>query len=129
VIAHADYFRATGDRDFLERAWPSIASAYRFSAGTDTDGNALIENTNVGHGWVEGGALSPAHEEIYLQGLWVAASRGIAELAEAMKDAALASAARAGAEKTQAAMEATYRTRSSCCWKWLAASWLTSKSP
>ena len=108
VIAHADYFRATGDREFLDRAWPSIVSAYRFSANTDTDKNALIENTNVGHGWVEGGALSPAHEEIYLQGLWVAASRGIAELAEAMKDAALASAARAGADATQAAMEATY---------------------
>jgi glycogen debranching enzyme len=108
VIAHADYFRATGDREFLERAWPSIVSAYRFTANTDTDANALVENTNVGHGWVEGGALHPAHEEIYLQGLWVAASQGIAELAEAMKDAALAAAARAGAERTQAAIEATY---------------------
>ncbi len=90
------------------RAWPSIVSAYRFSAATDTDGNGLIENTNVGHGWVEGGALYPPHEEIYLQGLWVAASQGIAELAGVMGDAALASAARAGAERTRAAIESTY---------------------
>jgi hypothetical protein len=83
-------------------------SAYRFSAGTDTDGNDLIENTNIGHGWVEGGALYPAHEEIYLEGLWVAASLGMAELSGVMNDAALASAARAGAERTRAAMEATY---------------------
>jgi glycogen debranching enzyme len=108
VIAHADYFRATGDRAFLEQAWPSIVSAYRFSANTDSDGNGLIENTNVGHGWVEGGALYPAHEEMYLQGLWVAASGGLAELAGVMNDAALASMARAGAERTRAAMEATY---------------------
>jgi glycogen debranching enzyme len=108
VIAHAELFRASGDREFLERAWPSIVNAYRFSARTDTDGNGLIENTNVGHGWVEGGALYPAHEEIYLQGLWVAASRGIAELSDVMSDAALASAARAGAERTRAATEATY---------------------
>jgi glycogen debranching enzyme len=108
VIAHADYYRATGDRDFLARAWPSIVSAYRFSANTDTDANALIENTNVGHGWVEGGALYPAHEEMYLQGLWVAASRGMAELSGAMHDSALASEARAAAERTRAAMESTY---------------------
>ena len=57
-------------------SWDSIVKAYRFSAATDTDGNGLIENTNAGHGWVEGGALYPAHEEIYLEGLWVAASRG-----------------------------------------------------
>ena len=108
VIAHADYWRATGDRGFLERQWPSIVSAYRFSAGTDSDGNGLIENTKAGHGWVEGGALYPPHEEMYLQGLWIAASRGIAELAGVMSDPALASAALAAAERTRAAMEATY---------------------
>ena len=108
VIAHGDYWRATGDREFLERAWPSVVSAYRFSAGTDSDGNGLIENTNVGHGWVEGGALYPAHEEIYLQGLWVAAARSIAELATAMNDSALATAAAAAAERTRAAMERAY---------------------
>jgi glycogen debranching enzyme len=108
VIAHADYWRAHGNRAFLDRAWPSIVSAYRFSAATDTDGNGLIENTNVGHGWVEGGALYPPHEEIYLQGLWVAASQGVAELAGVVGDGALASAARAGADRTRAAIESTY---------------------
>src|SRR2546426_2624897 len=108
VIAHHDYWRASGDRDFLQRAWPSIVRAYRFSAATDADGNGLVENTNVGHGWVEGGALYPAHEEMYMQGLWVAASRGIAELAGVMNDSALASAAAAAAERTRAAMEAIY---------------------
>src|SRR5437660_8168183 len=57
VIAHADYWRASGDRAFLEQAWNSIVKAYRFSAATDSDRNGLIENTNAGHGWVEGGAL------------------------------------------------------------------------
>jgi len=108
VIAHADYWRASGDRAFIADAWPSILSAYKFSAATDTDGNGLIENTNVGHGWVEGGALYPAHEEFYMQGLWVAASRGVAELAAAMKDEGVAAEARAAAERTRAAMERTY---------------------
>jgi glycogen debranching enzyme len=108
VIAHADYWQASGDRAFIEAAWPSVVKAYRFSAATDTDRNDLIENTNVGHGWVEGGALYPPHEEMYMQGLWIAASRGIADLATVMHDDAVAAEARAGAERTRASMERTY---------------------
>ncbi len=108
VIAHADYWRASGDREFLTQAWPSVVKAYRFSAATDTDHNGLIENTNVGHGWVEGGALYPAHEEMYLEGLWMAASLGIAELADVMQDGSLAQEARATAERARTAVEQTY---------------------
>jgi glycogen debranching enzyme len=108
IIAHADHWRATGDLAFLKAAWDSIMKAYRFTAATDTDGNALIENTNVGHGWVEGGALYPPHEEIYMQGAWVEALRGLAEMAEALGDKAAAGSMRAAAERTRAAMEQTY---------------------
>jgi glycogen debranching enzyme len=108
VIAQADRWRHTGDVDYLRRSWPSIVKAWRFTAATDTDGNGLVENTKFGHGWVEGGALYPPHEEIYMQGLWIEACRGLVELAEAMKDAALAAEARAWAERTRAATERTY---------------------
>ncbi len=108
VIAHADYWRTTGDVAFLKANWDSIQKAYRFSEATDTDGNQLIENTKFGHGWVEGGPLRPVHEEIYMQGLWIEASRSMSELAEAMKEAATAERASANAERTRAAMEQTY---------------------
>jgi hypothetical protein len=68
----------------------------------------LIENTGVGHGWVEGGALYPAHEEIYMQGLWMEAQRQVAARAEARGEATVAAEARAGAERTRAAVESTY---------------------
>jgi len=108
VIAHADYWRASGDRTFVERAWGSIVMAFRFSASTDSDGNGLIENTSVGHGWVEGGALYPAHEEMYLEGLWVAACDAIAELADVMQDSSVAAQARAAAARARAAIERIY---------------------
>ncbi|HEV3468703.1 MAG TPA: GH116 family glycosyl hydrolase [Pyrinomonadaceae bacterium] len=108
VIVHADYWRATGDEEFLKANWDSVVRAYRFTEATDTDGNGLVENTKFGHGWVEGGALYPPHEEIYMQGLWVAASRDMAEMAEALKDSALAARARAAAERTRAAAEQTF---------------------
>lgn len=108
IVAHADYWRASGDRPFIERQWDSIVKAFRFSAATDTDGDGLIENTNVGHGWVEGGALYPPHEEIYLQGVWIEALRGVADLADVMNDAALAADARGRADRTRAATERRY---------------------
>ena len=111
VIAHGDYWRASGDKDFLKTNWESIVKAYRFSAASDTDGNQLIENstkTKFGHGWVEGGGLYPPHEEIYMQGLWIEASRCLAEMADAVSDSDLARTARANSERTRLAMEKTY---------------------
>ena len=108
VIAHADYWRTSGDLDFLKASWDSILKAYKFTAATDTDGNGLIENTGVGHGWVEGGALYPAHEEIYMQGLWIAALNGLSELAAIMQDPSLASSARQSAARVREAVERTY---------------------
>jgi glycogen debranching enzyme len=108
VIAHADYWRTSGDTAFLKANWDSLQKAYRFSEATDTDGNQLIENTGFGHGWVEGGPLRPAHEEIYMQGLWIEASRSMAEMAQALDDAAMVARARDHAERTRAAMEQTY---------------------
>src|SRR5438445_633661 len=93
-----------------ERA-PGIRVVFRTRRAADLVGNQLIENstgTKFGHGWVEDGPLYPPHEEIYLQGLWIEASRGLAEMAEAIGDHRLAPAARANAERTRAAMEETY---------------------
>jgi len=108
VIAQGDYWQATGDRAFLDANWPAVLKAYTFSRATDRDGNGLIENTGVGHGWVEGGALYPAHEEIYMQGLWIEAQRAVAMMAEARGEATVSAEARAGAERTRAAVESTY---------------------
>ncbi len=108
VIAHADYWRASGDRKYLSDNWESILKAYRFTEATDTDANGLVENTKFGHGWVEGGDLYPPHEEIYQQGLWIAASRAVAEMAATLNDDELRSRALAAAERTRVATEKTY---------------------
>jgi glycogen debranching enzyme len=108
VVLQADHFRHTGDRDFLRASWESIVKAWRFSAATDTDGNGLIENTKFGHGWTEGSPPYPPHEEVYLQGIWIEACRGLAEVAEAMGEASVAGEARTAAARTQAAVEKTY---------------------
>jgi glycogen debranching enzyme len=108
VIAHADYVRASGDANYLRANWESILKAYRFTRATDTDGNGLVENTNVGHGWVEGGSLYPPHEEIYMQGLWVEALRGVEEMARMLRDEKLADEAAETVRRVTEAVEKTY---------------------
>ena len=108
VIVNADFYRMSGDLAFIKANWDSILKAYKYEEATDTDGNGLLENTKFGHGWVEGGALYPPHEEIYLQGVWIEASKNMAEMADAMGDKTLADKCRANAAKTKAAMEKTY---------------------
>ncbi len=106
VIVLADYYRHSGDLGFLRKLYPNAAKAYTFSKATDTDGNQLIENTGVGHGWIEGGTMYPPHEELYLQGLYVQASRDMAEMAKALGEpAASADAFRQNAELTRASIE------------------------
>ena len=108
LIAHADYVRASGDVKYLRANWESILKAYRFTRATDTDGNGLIENTNFGHGWVEGGSLYPPHEEIYMQGLWVEALRGVEELAGLLEDEKLSVEADETVRRVTEAVEKTY---------------------
>jgi GH15 family glucan-1,4-alpha-glucosidase len=70
IVLVAHYLRASGDLDFIRKSWSHIQRAMDFLYATDADGDLLIENTNVGHGWVEGGKLWPVHTEFYLAGIW-----------------------------------------------------------
>ncbi len=82
VILAAHYLRASGDTDFIKESWPHIKKAMDFLYSTDTDGDMLIENTNVGHGWVEGGKLWGAHTTFYLAALWAKTLEDAAYMAE-----------------------------------------------
>lgn len=84
------YAAWTGDLAFLGERWEELERAYRYCLETDSDGDGLIENTRVGHGWIEMGPLSVAHVSLYLAAIWVAALDALAPVARGLGHAALA---------------------------------------
>jgi glycogen debranching enzyme len=86
IVLAGKYFRHSGDTAFLRKSWPSVKEAINFCFSTDTDGDHLIENTNVGHGWVEGGELYGSHATLYMAGSWAQALEESANMAHFMKD-------------------------------------------
>jgi len=81
VILAYHYLQYSGDFAYIKSIWPAIKKAMDFCYSTDTDKDGLIENTNVGHGWVEGGPLFGSHTEFYLAGSWAAALDGAGYIA------------------------------------------------
>jgi len=86
IVLAGKYFRHTNDTAFLRKTWPNVRRAIDFCFSTDTDNDHLIENTNVGHGWVEGGELYGSHSTIYMSGIWGAALNEASNMATFMKD-------------------------------------------
>jgi glycogen debranching enzyme len=82
VVLAAHYLRYSGDTGYIRKLWPAIQKAMDFCYSTDTDHDGLIENTNVGHGWIEGGPLFGSHTEFYLAGSWAAALDGAAYISK-----------------------------------------------
>lgn len=90
IILMGRYLRAAGDVAFIRKEFAHLSKAIDFCFSTDTDGDHLIENTNVGHGWVEGGKLFPVHTEHYLASCWFAALKEASYVASALKKNSLA---------------------------------------
>ncbi len=86
IILAGRYFRYSNDTAFLRLSWPCIHKAIDFCFSTDTDKDHLIENTNVGHGWVEGGELYGSHATLYMTGCWIEALKEASNMAAFMKE-------------------------------------------
>jgi glycogen debranching enzyme len=90
ILACAEYWRASGDRGWIDGMWDKLLLAYRWSKQSDTDGDGLMENPTAGAGAIEVGGLGDAlHTDIYLAGVWVSALDGLRALAIERGDTAM----------------------------------------
>ena len=82
IFSMAKYVARSGDVAFLRSSWSSIEKAYRFCLSA-LDGDGLLSNRKAGAGAIETGALSGrVANDIYLQGVWIAALDGYLKLAK-----------------------------------------------
>lgn len=108
LLLAARIFAWTGDTAALRAEWERIMAAYRFCLDTDRDGDGLIENTGVGHGWIEFGRLGGGTVTYYNAGIWAAALRELKPVAEALGEDALAAELEARHDLARAALESTF---------------------
>jgi hypothetical protein len=107
IMTMADYWRASGDLEYVRSKWSAVQQAWKFTRAHDSDGDGIYENTE-GTGWVESWPPGMPHQEIYLAALDRQASSAMAVLASAMGDTGLAAAATKQADLIAAHIEAEY---------------------
>ncbi|MCK4579678.1 MAG: hypothetical protein KAU50_12870 [Candidatus Marinimicrobia bacterium] len=100
LVAMGNYFRASGDVEFIRESWPSVMKAYRWCLSTDQNGDALMDNKAAGLGALEYGPLAGILTDVYLGAIWVQALDAMSRLAAAVGEDGLAAECRQRHEET-----------------------------
>lgn len=87
ICSMYDYYRMSGDLEFVKKSWTSIKRAYEWSIATDENGDGLMDNKKAGLGASEYGPLVDIQSDIYTAAVWVRASNAMEVLAKAVGDA------------------------------------------
>jgi glycogen debranching enzyme len=106
-MAMNDYFRISGDKDFIAAHWDNLLRAWKFEIAHDANGNGIYNNSE-GTGWVESWVPNMPQQEIYLAALDEQASLAIANLARATGHNDVATDAKARAARLSKQIEKEY---------------------
>ncbi len=83
ITAVYDYYKMSGDVDFVKQNWQSLKKAYEWCLSTDANGDGLMDNKKAGLGALEYGALIGIESDIYMSAIWVRAAYAMQFLSEA----------------------------------------------
>jgi glycogen debranching enzyme len=107
IAAVYDYWRLSGDKAFVQEAWPSLAKAFDWCLTTDEDGDGLMDNRRAGLGALEFGSLTDIQTDIFLAAVWCRAGQAMEKMAGAIGEYAYADLARTAVSKATA----SFRTK------------------
>ena len=88
IDAVYDYYKMTGDRQFVLDSWKSLTKAYDWCLSTDANGDGLMDNSKAGLGALEFGSLIGIESDVYLSAIWVRATYAMGQLSKAVGNAA-----------------------------------------
>ena len=100
VCSMYDYYKMSGDLEFVKKSWASVKRAYEWSLATDENGDGLMDNKKAGLGAMEYGPLVDIQSDIYTAAVWVRASKAMTMLAKVAGDAEYEKKASVYAEKS-----------------------------
>jgi len=86
LVAMGNYFRKTGNIDFIKNSWKSIVQAYKWCLNKDSNGDGLMDLKGAGLGVLEFGALVKINNDLYTQGLWTQGIKEVNLMAEYVGD-------------------------------------------
>jgi hypothetical protein len=87
IAAFNEYLMQSSDVAFLRESWESLKKAYSYCLSTDTNGDALMDNTAAGLGASELGSLQEnLLTDVYLAAVAAQAMRAMERMAELMAD-------------------------------------------
>lgn len=85
IVATANYFRWTNDREHLQRSWPHLLKAYDFGVWADEDADGLMDNSRAGLGASELGSLQEGLKTgIFIATVWTQALKDLSYMARVM---------------------------------------------
>ncbi len=108
LVAMYDYYRSTGDLEFVKQSWESLRKAYRWCLSTDANGDGLMDNRQAGLGASEYGDFTGVETDVYLGAVWTRANLGMGVLAEAVGDGKLARQARKNYQRAREAFRTKF---------------------
>ena len=116
LMAMRDYYRASGDKAFLEAYKAAIEKAWAFETAptSDTDHDGIYDNSQ-GTGWTESWHGDP-HQEVYLALLDEQASQAYAALQSILGNPSAAQTASTRAAKIKTTIESEYYDPAKSCY-------------
>ncbi len=105
IVALANYFRWTDDRELLDRSWPHLLKAYDFCRWADEDGDGLMDNSRAGLGASELGSLREGLKTgVFISTVWTQALQDLSYLARAVGETERVAVFEAEHERAKARM-------------------------
>ncbi len=105
LTAMYDYYKMTGDLEFIRSSWSSLQRAYAWCLTTDEDGDGLMDNKKAGLGALEFGALTDIQTDVYLAAVWVRAAYCMQQLALVAEEKTIVEQAGQRFERARAAFQ------------------------
>jgi hypothetical protein len=109
VIAMGQYYRFTGDRQFVEESWPSIRKAYDYCVSLLDPADGLPTIPKGEWGSMETAAF---RKDAAMAGEWIAALGALAEIGTALGDGQLAAECARRKQQSSSSMEQFWNSAS-----------------